>query len=58
MDGRVLQELLEEGPPPEELPVSEEIREVEWDTEKGPRRQVVQYSVVDDHRYVDFVRVD
>jgi arylsulfatase A-like enzyme len=57
MDGRVLAELLAKGPMPEEMRVSEETREVEWNTGQDLRRQVVRYGVVDDHRYVDLVRI-
>ncbi len=58
MDGRVLAEFFERGPSPDGIPVSEEIRELKWDGQMGRRRQLVQYSVVDDHRYMDFVTID
>lgn len=62
MDGRALLELLDQGPEagqpgPDEPSVSEETCEAEWDTEQGRLRQVVQYSVVDEHRYVDHVSI-
>jgi arylsulfatase A-like enzyme len=57
MDGRVLYEIFEKGPPPETLAVSLDTREIEYHSNQGPRCQVVRYSVVDGHRYVDYVKL-
>jgi arylsulfatase A-like enzyme len=55
MDGRVLDEILEEGPLPGALTVSHDTRESVCRTVAGPRYQVAQYSSVDGYAYLDQV---
>lgn len=53
MDGRVLYEILEGGPPPEALTASHEAREVSYQTAAGPRHQLAVYSSLNGVRYLD-----
>jgi arylsulfatase A-like enzyme len=53
MQGRVLHELLADGPDPAELSVTTSTRE----TVAGPRRQVAHYSHVEGYRYLDRVNL-
>jgi len=53
MEGRVLHELLEGGPAPESVSVSHDTRESTFRTAAGPRHQVVWYSSVNGHRYLE-----
>jgi arylsulfatase A-like enzyme len=53
MDGRVLRELLEAGPAPEQLQVRHMQREERLPTERGTRRQLLHYSDVEGHLYLD-----
>ena len=55
MQGRVLHELLEGGPPPETVTVRRETQEWDLPASSGTRRQVARYSIVDGHRYLDQV---
>ena len=57
MDGRVLRELLTDGPDPSDLEVRtrEHVAETSWET--GSYRVMVQRSEVDGTSYLDFTRV-
>ncbi len=54
MDGRVLHEILEGGPNPQSIPVSHTTRRAEG-TSVPQGAQVAHYSVVGEHRYLDYV---
>lgn len=53
MQGRVLEELLRDGPDPERLPVTQSAREALLMTPDGLRRQIAAYSAVAGHTYLD-----
>jgi len=53
MDGRVLNEILEGCPSPEEFAVSHETRQCAYYTKAGVRRQVAHYSIVNGYKYLD-----
>ena len=55
MGGRVLGEILEGGPAPESMVVSQCSRETMHGTGAAARRQVALYSEVEGHRYLDQV---
>ena len=55
MQGRVLHELLREGPDPEVLPVTRSTREALFMARDGLRRQVAVYSAVAGHTYLDHI---
>jgi predicted AlkP superfamily pyrophosphatase or phosphodiesterase len=54
MDGRVLEELLADGPAPEELAVTRSTREAE----ANGQRQMAQYSAVAGKRYLDWTTIE
>ena len=58
MQGRVLYELLADGPLPADLSVSQTQRKATYPTAAGPKRQTAQYSKVDGHRYLDWVTLE
>ncbi len=53
MEGRVLQEILRDGPEPDNLPVTSSAREALLLTPDGLRRQTATYSAVAGHTYLD-----
>ena len=53
MQGRVLDELLRDGPGPDALPVTRSAREALLMTPDGLRRQTAAYSTVAGHTYLD-----
>lgn len=53
MQGRVLEELLRDGPDPARLPVTQSAREALFMTPEGLRRQIASYSAVAGHTYLD-----
>jgi len=53
MQGRVLEELLRDGPDPARLSVTESVREALFMTPEGLRRQIASYSAVAGHTYLD-----
>ena len=55
MDGRVLDELLHEGPYPRNVEVTSSARAFTYDTPVGPRRQVARFSTAAGHTYLDQV---
>ena len=57
MQGRLLYELLEDGPPPQALAVSTALEGRDYQTEAGPRQQLVQFSTVGGYQYLDWVRM-
>ena len=59
MDGRVLHELLTEGPDPADVDVRtrQHVAETSWGGETGSYRVMVQRSEVDGTAYLDFTRV-
>jgi predicted AlkP superfamily pyrophosphatase or phosphodiesterase len=58
MQGRVLYELLTDGPLPTDLSVSQIVQQATYAAAAGPRQQTAQYSVVDGHHYLDWVTLD
>ncbi len=58
MQGRVLVELLADGPLPTDLSVSQIVQEASYVTAGGPKKQTAQYSVIDGHHYLDWVTLD
>ncbi|MBN1402059.1 MAG: alkaline phosphatase family protein [Anaerolineae bacterium] len=56
MDGRVLHELFQTGPEPEQMRVRHTQREDTFPAEEGPCRQLLQYSQVGGHLYLDEAR--
>ncbi len=57
MVGRFLYELLEEGPLPEALVVTQDTWEATYQTAAGLRHQIATYSKVGGYRYLDQVRL-
>lgn len=55
LQGRVLEELLRDGPDPERLPVTQSVREALLMTPDGLRRQIASYSAVAGHTYLDHI---
>jgi hypothetical protein len=51
MQGRLLYELLADGPPPHALAIS-------TIQEAGPRQQLVQFSTVGGYHYLDWVKMN
>jgi arylsulfatase A-like enzyme len=58
MQGRVLHELLEGGPQPGDVTVTQSRREAAYPTANGPAHQVAQYSEVNGHSYLDRVTLE
>jgi predicted AlkP superfamily pyrophosphatase or phosphodiesterase len=58
MQGRVLDEFLADGPLPTELSVSQFVQQATYASAAGPKQQIAQYSVVDGHRYLDWVTLE
>jgi arylsulfatase A-like enzyme len=58
MHGRVLYELMLDGPLPTDMPVSRSQQEATYRTADGLRQQTVQYSTVDGHSYLDWATLD
>jgi hypothetical protein len=58
MQGRLLYELLADGPPPHALAISTIQEAGEAQTEAGPRQQLVQFSTVGGYHYLDWVKMN
>jgi len=58
MDGRVLHEVLVDGPAPENMPVSHSTREAHMSCGDGRTRQVAHYSHAGGRRYLDRVTLE
>jgi arylsulfatase A-like enzyme len=58
IQGRVLYEILADGPLLTELSVSQIVQHATYTAEAGPKEQVARYSVIDGHRYLDWVTLD
>jgi arylsulfatase A-like enzyme len=57
MRGRILYELLEDGPSPDDILVRQSSREVTYPCTDGPMRQTARYSQVDGRSYLDWVNL-
>ena len=53
MQGRVLAELLVDGPDPASIESTSTVRQATYQSDNGPRRQTAHYSEVHGHRYLD-----
>jgi hypothetical protein len=57
MQGRVLEELLIDGPLCAELPIAQVYREAVLPTDGGLKHHLAQYSVLDGHTYFDWAKL-
>jgi arylsulfatase A-like enzyme len=58
MQGRVLYELLSDGPLPVALPVEQVERAATYATDARLKKQMAHYSIVDGHNYLDWVALE